>query len=298
MNESGISRIVVNGTERILADEGKGLAPRLQSFLTTEAAMEAAAALIAQAGGTLNEQPIQEFSLSNGGHVTLVKPPVAVNGPLIEIDLNNQPHSLDVLIGALTLSQEMAEVLRSAVATKRNIIVTGPIGAGVTEVLGALASQVGEEERMVLVEEHADLRIEHNGVTALSTLGGSALTLSSLIRRATKLHSDRLIIDDVQGNDVGDALVAMAAREYGVMCGVHAPSDENPTAPIELFAGSESELIGRCVHVVVQVALYEGIRRVTSISEVTGSSEGRAVSQVLFVFDGESFASSATASFV
>src|SRR5262249_54157108 len=149
-------------------------------------------------------------------HVLVVQPPVAVRGPLVEIRRVAVGLSVHDLLERDSLSTEMLSVLRGAVASRKNIIVTGPVGCGVTTTLGALVGLCPSEERVVVVEAVPDLAVDREHVVSLATGGATSnVNIRQLVEQGSRLRSDRFVVDDVRGGEAFDVLGAIAARPGG-----------------------------------------------------------------------------------
>jgi pilus assembly protein CpaF len=295
MANENVREIVVEGPGHFLADLGAGLQPVDGRFSSTAMAMTIARRIIGQAGEVLNpDTPVHEAALPHGPHVTVVQPPVAVRGPVIEIRRMAPGYSLDDLVNLGALSTEMHELLARAVAAERHIVVLGPVGAGVTTLLGALAREAPEHERILAVEAIPDLAIPRDHVITLSVGGSGKVTLRELIQQATLLRCDRLVVDDLRGAELLDALAALAARQGGGLLGVHASLDGGPVEALRTLARLDRDvpdttlhtLIARGANIIVQLARTgDGRRRVLAISEVMATPSG-AKAKDLFVYDG------------
>ena len=297
LQDQAVTEIVVQGATRVLVDRGAGLMPTDAVFSSPAMLTRVARRLVARSTASESDDAIIHASLSDGSHMTVILPPVAVGGPIIEVRRQaSQQSNANELVQLGFLDESMLELLQRAVAARRNIAVVGPAGAGVTTVLGALASLVDEDERIVAVADVPDVG-GGDRVVALSTGGPtSGVRLAELARQATHLRCDRLIVDGVSGLDALGVLGAIAARGYGSFMGVHGPTSEDPTATIRLLAklggGTEealAQLIAQTAQVVVQVDRTELGHRVVAISEVSGSNGASIVGEDLYRFNGNGF---------
>jgi pilus assembly protein CpaF len=272
LEEPGVIEIVVEGARAILADRGTGLVAVPGKFASPNHAVRAVAQLFAQAGIALSSAAIQDAVLPDGSHVSVVLPPVAVNGPLVEIRRVGRPAVAgETLVAQGMLSNDMLSTLRAAVAVRRNIVIVGPDDAGVPALLSALVQGTGDE-RVIAIESSAELTLGSAKVTRF-TAGASPF--GALISRAARLRADRVVIDGVRGAEARDALVALASRGGATLLGVRAVSHsavlEHLEALASLGGGKDgvAALIGASVHVVVRMARgADGTRRIESISEL------------------------------
>jgi len=289
----GVREIVVEGPSQVVADFGRGLEPVATRFSSAEQLLVIAQRLVASAGDELrSDKPIHETALPDGSRVIVVQPPVAVRGPVIEIRRAAAGSHLTDLVAQEMMTEEMADLLVKAIEARRNILVAGPVGSGVTTLLGALANAVPGEERVITVEDVPDLSLDRDRVVALATGGAdSGLTLRHLLAQAARLRSDRLVVDDVRGPEATDVLTTLATRREGCLVGLHAGGNVEPLAHLRVLTRIEhplsdqamDELIASSVHLVVQVAREgENARRVRSIVEVVSNGDGPLVTRTLF----------------
>ncbi len=295
MADDSVREIVVEGASRIVADFGNGLERVDAAFSSPAAVMTAARRLIAQAGEPTDvTRPVIEVTLPSGSHVTAVFPPVAVRGPVIEIRRTGPGLTLADLVERATLSTEMSDALREAVEAGRSILVAGAVGAGVTTLLGALASLVPEGQRIVTVEDVPDLVVTRDHVISLATGGpGSGMTFGDAVQQGLRLRADRLVIDDVRGADVLPALRAVVARPAGSLVGVHT-GDQHPALDglrlAATLAGAPAaafdELLARATELVAHVVRTPEGYRVDTISEVVYGPDGLGLRDLFVLEDG------------
>ena len=309
-NES-VREIVVEGNRRIVADMGDGFEPVAGSFSSSDAVLHIARRLIAQTGQSLDPSvSVHEGSLPYGPHVVVILPPVAVRGPIIQIRMS-APADPGELIARAMASPEMLELMKKAVRAKRNVVVTGAVGAGVTSVVSALANMVGREERVMTVEDVPDLAIDRQRVLSLTV--GSArghMTMREVLRQANRLRCDRLVIDGARGSEVIDVLTTLAARGEGCLAGVHVSGTADSAvdqlrtlAHLDNHASDAvlTRLIASSMHLLVHVERAEdGECRITQITEIKGArGTGDTASlsmQDLFTYDN-GFEATGSASF-
>lgn len=298
MSDASVREIVVEGPRRIVADYGNGLEPVDATFSSSTALMTIARRLVAQAGDFLDPaRPIHEATLPYGPHVTVVQPPVAVRGPVIEIRRTGRGLTADELVDRGTLSREMLDALKEAVEARKTIVVAGAVGSGVTTVLGALATLVEPRERLVTVEDVPDLALDREHVVSLATGGpGSGVRLKDVLHQGARLRADRLVVDDVTGADLFEVLTVVGSRRSGSLVGVHTGSDVDPLDAMRMFvkmAGHGGELTGdalisRSIQVVVHIVHGDDGRKVVAISEMVTNGSGP-TSRALFVHENGEF---------
>jgi len=272
LEEPGVIEIVVEGARGVLVDRGSGLVSAPGRFTSPTHAVRAVAQLFAQAGIALTAAPMQEAVLPDGSHVSVVLPPVAVGGPLVEVRRVGRPAAAgETLVSQGMLSSDMLSTLRAAVAVRRNIVVVGPDDAGVPLLISALVQGAGDE-RIVAIESSPELAL---GSARVARFAAGSTPFGELIGRASRLRADRVVIDGVRGPEAREALIALAARGGATVLGVRAVSHsavlEHLEALASLGGGKDgvAALIGASVHVVVRMARgADGTRRIESISEL------------------------------
>ncbi len=289
---AGVRELVVEGPEKVLVDEGKGLAETDLAFSSAAMLTVLARRLAARGGATNLEAPVLKGFLPEGGQVTVVQAPLAVGGPFIEVRRQAQGPRLEGLVDQGVLDIEMADVLEAAVEARRNVVVLGPSGSAVTTVLGALASRAKAEERMVVVAPTPDVAVRRDHVLRLSV--GDA-SFATVLREALQLRAERFVVDGVGAGDGHGALLALATRGGGALMGVHGATDDDATASLRLYAklggladDAARALVARGVDLVVQVGATAEGPRVLRITEL-GGSNGELRALDLFRFTGSGF---------
>lgn len=270
LGDASIIELVVEGTRAILIDRGTGLVPAPQRFASASQVRRAAEHLLAQ-GGVSSSRAIEEAVLSDGGHVTVIFPPVAVGGPIIEIRRTSRASVTgEGLVGQGMLSNDMLTMLRAAVTLRRNVLVMGAEDSGVATLISTLAQST--DERLAVVEATPELAL---GSSRAMRFCAGTTSLGTLIQTASRLRADRLVVDGIRGPEAREALLAMAARGGGTLVGVRAAAQAGVLEHLEALAslGSSKEgvaaLIGASVHVIVRMARgADGVRRVESIAEL------------------------------
>jgi pilus assembly protein CpaF len=263
--------------------------------------------LAAQTGNTLRgDQCIFTASMPDGSHLTILLPPVAVRGPIIELRRpGKQALSLDDLMKQAVLSKDMATLLKAAVDARRNLLVTGGLNTGVSTFINALAALTPEDARLVTVE-HTPRLVTGRQHTVSLGVGQQrrGATMREVVSQANRLRSDWLIVDDVDGHSAYEVLLTAAARREGTILGMHGHSAEETLKLIEVFSSATSPtqslptLVGHAVQLVVHIARMEdGAHRVLSIGEVQ-PRETTVALQELFYFRGEFKATGKVASFL
>ncbi|MCB9600942.1 MAG: Flp pilus assembly complex ATPase component TadA [Sandaracinus sp.] len=297
--DDSLSEIVVEGPDRVLVDRGAGLVPSEASFSSAKMLAVCARRLVARSGGSAEGAVLQAW-LPEGGFATVLLPPVAIGGPIVEIR-KGVGVTLDTLVARGAVSEAAATVLRSAVEARRNVVVLGVADAGVSEVLSAIAAAIDPSERLVAVGAGAPLDLPN--VVSLAGGGATGTSLGAVAQQAARLRADHMLVDGVCDGSAIDVLAALGAHGGGGFVGVHAPAAREPGAVLTLLArlaGRATEetvaaLVGDVAHLVVTVERGESGPRVSSIVEL-GAAEGtRVASKPLFSSQGDVLVPTGTA---
>jgi pilus assembly protein CpaF len=238
--------------------------------------------------------------LADGSRVNAVVPPLALDGALLSIrKFARVPISMDRLVEIGSIPQQMAEVLQAVVGSRRNVLISGGTGSGKTTLLNAMSAYIDGRERIVTIEDSAELQLQQEHVVRLETRppnieGRGEVSQRDLVKNALRMRPDRIILGEVRAGEAFDMLQAMNTGHEGSMTTVHANSSRDALSRVEQMIGmsgidiparSARNQIASAMHVVVQVArLADGRRKVISLSELTGM-EGEVVQmQEIFRF--------------
>lgn len=279
LSDESVRTVVVRGPEHVFVDKGEGLTSTALQFSSEAALRRVARRLAAQSGHALGDQPVVHGRLAFGPKLTILQPPLVMPGPVIELCVSH-PKSLSKLAEDGWMSDDAATYLAKAVAECRNIVVAGPQGSGIAEVISALTRELPETETTVAIEAAPDLDIDRERVIALVAME-AGLSLAQAIEHGTRLHAERLVINDVRGADIITALAAVAAREPGHLLGAHCWSGKDAIESILLAArcggvdgACVAQLLGGTVDLVVGLQRRAEGPRVTAILEIKGSEGG------------------------
>jgi len=243
--------------------------------------------IVASVGRRVDESsPLVDARLADGSRVNVAVRPVAVDGPQVSIrKFSKKPYSLERLVDSNALAQPMAALLSAAVEGKVSIIVSGGTGSGKTTMLNALSSYIPHNERLVTIEDAAELQLQQPHVVRLETRpptvdGRNEIMQRDLVKNALRMRPDRIIVGEVRGGEAFDMLQAMNTGHEGSMSTIHANNPRDALARLEQMVGmagmpmsqlSIRNQITSAVNVIVQLArLRDGTRRVMSIAEITG----------------------------
>jgi len=302
IDDPTISEIMVNGPNDIYIEERGELVKLPLQFRDGHHLRHVLEKMLLFSGRQVDEaHPMVDARLPDGSRLNAILAPVSVGGDTITIrKFAREAWNLDDLAHRGTLSLAMAQFLQAAVRARLNIVVAGGTGSGKTTTLNALSAYIGPKERIVTIEDAAELQLQQAHKVRLearppNTEGRGAVTIRDLVRNALRMRPDRIIVGEVRGGEALDMLQAMNTGHEGSMTTVHANSARDALARIEtmvLMAGAELPLpairsqITSAVHLIVyQSRLLDGSRRITGITEVAGMESGLIATQDLFVFE-------------
>lgn len=280
-DDSDVSDVLVNGPRDIWVDRGRGLEQVDVSFSSADDVVATVERAIAPLGLRIDRaSPMVDARLSDGSRLHAVLPPASVDGPLLAIRrFTQRVASLDDLVASGTATEADVDRMTSAVEAHRTIVVSGGTGAGKTTLLNLLAAAIGPGERVVTIEDAAELRLPGHVIRLEArppnAEGAGAITIRALLRSALRLRPDRIILGEVRGPEALDLISALNTGHRGSLTTVHANSPEEALLRIEtlaLTAGDTSETavsrqLRAAVDVVVQIERRGGERRLVAIEE-------------------------------
>lgn len=288
LNDKNITEIMVNGPKDVYVEiEGKLVKDESISFINDEHIIRTIQRLIQPLGRTIDTtNPMVDSRLSDGSRINAVIPPLSVNGPIITIrKFKRNMTSIDDLLRVGTLTTEMAVFLEAAVKGKLNIIVCGGTGSGKTTLLNIISSFIGENERIITIEDAAELKLEQNHVISLETRTvnyntSAAITIRDLVINALRMRPDRIIVGECRGKEAFDMLQAMNTGHDGSLTTLHANGSMDALNRLEtmvLMSGMDipiiaiREYIENAIDLVINIErMHDGKRKITNISEVVG----------------------------
>ena len=302
LQDPTVNDILVNTFSKVYVERGGVLEKTPVVFKDNLHLMHIIDKIVSAVGRRVDESsPMVDARLPDGSRVNAIIPPLAVDGPILSIRrFGSVPLTADNLLAKLTFTQEMLEVLMKAVKARLNIVVSGGTGAGKTTLLNVLSGFISERERIVTIEDSAELQLKQEHVVRLECRppnleGKGAVHQRELVINALRMRPDRIVIGEVRGAEALDMLQAMNTGHDGSLTTIHANSPRDALSRIEtmvLMANinlPEKALrhqIASAIHVIVQVSrMSDGTRRVTHISEITGSSADVISMQDIFVFE-------------
>ena len=295
--DPAVEEVMVNGADRVYVERRGRIEPAPAVFADEEELRNAIERILAPLGRRVDElSPMVDARLADGSRVNVVIPPLAIDGPAVSIRRfgAQRPGPRD-LVALGTLTEEQHDALREAVSARRSILVSGGTGSGKTTLLNALSSFVDPAERVVTIEDAAELRLQQPHVVRLESRpagveGRGEVTVRDLVRNALRMRPDRIVIGEVRGPEALDLLTALNTGHDGALSTVHANSPSDALARIEtlaLMAGvglphaAIAEQVQRGVDLVVHLERApDGARRVGEIAEVVraaGATGARAL---------------------
>ena len=258
--------------------------------------------IVSKVGRRVDESsPLVDARLPDGSRVNAVIPPVAVDGPLLSIRrFRRDPIQADELVRTLTLTEGMLRICHSCVRARLNIVITGGTGAGKTTLLNVLSGYIPEEERIVTIEDAAELQLRQVHVARMESRppnieGAGAIRIRQLVINALRMRPDRIIVGEVRGEEALDMLQAMNTGHDGSLTTIHANSPRDAIGRLEVMVGMANANMGvrpirqqvsSAVDLFIQIARFsDGMRRVTHLTECVGMEGDQVTTQDIFVFD-------------
>jgi pilus assembly protein CpaF len=301
LRDPTVSDILINGPHDVWVDRFGKLEKTGIRFHDDAHVRRILRRMVGAQGRRLDEAtPHVDLRLPDGSRLNAVLAPISLRGSVVSIRrVREASYRLEELIAFGTLTSEMAALLAAAVQSRRNIVVSGGSGAGKTTLLNVLSRAIPTGERVITIEETAELRLDHPHVVSLearmaNSEGSGAVDVRTLVRNALRMRADRIIVGEVRGAEAFEMLQAMHVGHDGSLTTIHASSPRDALRRLEslvLIGGGElpmetvRELIASTVHLVAQMTRFpDGSRRMTSIAEIVRSESG-IVARDRFTFD-------------
>ena len=302
LKDPSISDILVNRYNRVYVERGGKLETTGLSFKDDQHLMQIIDRIVSRVGRRVDESsPMVDARLADGSRVNAIIPPLAIDGPCLSIRrFGRDPVTARNMIENKTLTEPMLELLSTMVKGRLNILISGGTGAGKTTLLNVLSGYIPNNERIVTIEDAAELQMKQEHVVRLETRppnieGKGAVRQRQLVINSLRMRPDRIIVGEVRGEEAFDMLQAMNTGHEGSLTTVHANSQRDALARIEsMFSMANLNIperavrhqIASAIHAVVQIArLSDGARKVIAVCEVTGV-EGEVISmQDIFLFE-------------
>jgi len=304
LGDEGITDIMVNGPKRVYVERKGKLELTDVVFRDNGHVMSVATRIVTQVGRRIDESsPLVDARLADGSRVNIIVPPLAIDGPSISIrKYSKKSITLDVMARQANVSAGMAAVLKIAARSRLNILISGGTGSGKTTLLNAMSQMIDPTERIVTIEDAAELQLQQPHVVRLETRppnleGRGEITMRDLLKNALRMRPDRIILGEIRSSEALDMLQAMNTGHDGSLSTIHAnrPREaltrlENLVgmAGIQLPAKAVRQQIAAAVHLILQISrMRDGVRRVTSVTEIVGMEGDVITTQDLFTYQYE-----------
>lgn len=303
MNDDTITEVMINGPENIFIEQNGRLFKLDKQFESQRRLEDVIQRIVALAGREVNQaNPICDTRLPDGSRVNVVLPPIALCGPTLTIrKFSKTPMTIEKLIAYGSITQEIADILEMLVKAKYNIFIAGGTGSGKTTFLNALSNYIPKDERVITIEDSAELQI--TGVANLVSLetrnanasGAGQITIRDLIKSSLRMRPERIIVGEVRGGEALDMLQAMNTGHDGSLSTGHANSTEDMLSRLETMvlqgsAGLPLEAIRQQIASAVDIIIHlsrlrDKSRKTMEITEVIGYENGRIILNPLYVFE-------------
>ena len=310
LQDPTVNDILVNTYQAVYVERRGILEKTTIVFQDDQHLMHVIDKIVSAVGRRVDESsPMVDARLKDGSRVNAIIPPLAVDGPILSIrKFGAKPLVAEDLLRYKALTEPMLDMLKGAVQARLNIIVSGGTGAGKTTLMNVLSGFIDERERIITIEDSAELQIKHAHVVRLETRppnveGKGAVKQRELVINALRMRPDRIILGEVRGEECLDMLQAMNTGHDGSLTTIHSNTPRDALARMETMAmmGSVSlpekaikAQIASAIHVIVQIArMSDGSRRITHISELTGAFSDVISMQDIFLFEREGLGANA-----
>jgi pilus assembly protein CpaF len=302
LKDPTISDILVNKHDTIYIERRGKIERTNVTFKDDEHLMRVIERIVSSIGRRIDESsPMVDARLQDGSRVNAIIPPLAIDGPVVSIRrFGSDPLKMTSLIENKALTKDIADMLQMVVHARLNVLISGGTGAGKTTLLNALSAFIPENERIVTIEDSAELQLQQPHVVRLETRppnieGRGEVTQRDLVRNSLRMRPDRIVIGEVRGGEAIDMLQAMNTGHDGSLTTIHANTPRDALARLEtmiqmtgmrLSDRAMRQQVASAINLVVQVArLSDGTRRITSISEITGMEGETITMQEIFQYE-------------
>ena len=301
LKDTTITDILVNGHDKVFVERYGVLEASPVRFKDEKHLVRIIQKIVSDVGRRIDESaPMVDARLADGSRVNAVVPPLAIDGSLLSIrKFARVPISMERLIEIGSVPASVAEVLKAVVACRRNVLISGGTGSGKTTMLNAMSAFIDTRERIVTIEDSAELQLQQEHVVRLETRpsnieGKGEVTQRELVKNSLRMRPDRIIVGEVRAGEAFDMLQAMNTGHEGSMTTVHANNPRDSLSRVEQMIGmsgidisarSARAQIASAINIVIQVSrLADGRRKLTSLSEVTGMEGETITMQEIFRF--------------
>ena len=304
LQDPGINDILVNGHKTVYVERAGVLEETNVRFKDNAHLMHIIEKIVSDVGRRVDESsPMVDARLADGSRINAIIPPLAIDGPHLSIRrFGHIPIAEQDLMANQTLTQPMLELLKGAVRARLNIVVSGGTGAGKTTLLNVLSGYIPDNQRIVTIEDSAELQLKQRHVVRLecrpaNVEGTGAIKQRQLVINCLRMRPDRIVVGEVRGEEALDMLQAMNTGHDGSLTTIHANSPRDAIARMETMAMMANlnlpekavrRQIASAVAIVVQISRFnDGTRRITHLSEITGMEDDVVSMQDVFIFEKE-----------
>lgn len=300
--DNSISDILVNGPDTIYVERNGRLEQWEGRFRDDAHLVNTISRIVGRVGRRVDESsPMVDARLQDGSRVNAIIAPLALDGAALSIRrFGTSPLDAKTLVAKGALTQDMLNYLKAAVRSKCNILISGGTGAGKTTLLNALSNFIPQSERIITLEDSAELKLQQPHVVRLESRppnieGRGQVTIGDLMRNALRMRPDRIVVGEVRGGEALDMLQAMNTGHEGSMGTLHANSPEDAVqrlttmitmAGVKLGPDALAQIIARSLHLVIQASrLPDGQRKLTSITEIVGMNDDKVATHEIFAYE-------------
>ena len=301
LKDESISDILINGPKNIYVERGGRMEKSTVEFRDNKHLLQIIDRIVSKVGRRIDEtSPMVDARLEDGSRVNAIIPPLALDGAAVSIRrFGSNPLKLEDLLNYKAFTPEMVMLLEGCIKARLNIIIAGGTGSGKTTLLNTLSSFIGHEDRIVTIEDAAELQLQQDHVVRLETRpanieGNGAVSATDLVKNALRMRPERIIIGECRGGETLDMLQAMNTGHDGSMTTIHANTPRDAIARLEtlvMMSGFElpvkaiRQQIAGAVDILIQAnRLQGGPRRVTAITEIVGMEQDTIVMQDIYKF--------------
>ncbi len=315
--DESVNDIMVNGPKQVFVERKGKLVLTDVTFRDNQHVMAIATRIVTQIGRRIDEStPLVDARLADGSRVNIIVPPLAIDGPSISIrKFAKRSITLDIMARQHNMSPAMATVLKIASRCRLNVLISGGTGSGKTTLLNALSQMIDPDERVVTIEDAAELQLQQPHVVRLETRppnleGKGEITMRDLLKNALRMRPDRIIVGEIRGAEAMDMLQAMNTGHDGSLGTIHANRPREALSRLENMIGMAGvnlpskavrTQIAAAVQMIIQVSrMRDGVRRITSVMEIVGMEGDIITTQDLFTykFEGETTDGKLAGSFI
>lgn len=300
--DNAITEIMVNSPDEIYVEiDGKIVKDETVSFINDKHIIRTIQRIVQPLGRTIDAaNPMVDARLRDGSRLNAIIPPLSLRGPVLTIrKFNKKLESIDDFLRLGTMTVNMARFLEAAVQAKLNIVISGGTGTGKTTLLNVLSGFLGDDERIITIEDAAELKLHQSHVISLETRltnyeGEGEVSIRDLVRNSLRMRPDRIIVGEVRGKEAFDMMQAMNTGHEGSITTLHANSPIDALNRLEtMILMNEMEIpvsavrgyIENAIDIVIQIdRLSDGKRKITSIDEITGIKDGNITLNEIFSF--------------